>query len=311
MVPITRILCTLAASTLFSTSIAFADIRSDVRVLFARDLDAVDFARVKIEVDRMIDPSIDVDAQLAQIDQMVATIRTMLQPNATSWDKVEIIRRYIYQAGEWNDGRAFSYDHDDPYGLDVRNKLLSDYIQDRRGNCITMPFLFIILGQRLGLDVTPAMAPLHVFVKFTDDEGVTHNLETTSGAGRARDQHYRDLLPITDAAISNGVFLSPLDTEQSVAVIAAVIVDWLIAQERYHDAMAVADILIEHYPVFAYIMVKKATASYHLLRTEFHEKYPTAQDVPEEQRPYLAYLQQVNRGMFDKAETLGWRSLQR
>lgn len=296
---------------LLSANTVLADIRADVRELFTRDMDTLDFARVKIEVDRMIDPSLNVEAQLAQIDQMVATIRTMLPPNATSWDKVETIRRYIYQAGAWNDGRAFSYDHDDPYGLDVRNKLLSDYIQDRRGNCITMPFLFIILGQRLGLDVTPSMAPLHVFVKFTDDQGVTHNLETTSGAGRARDQHYRDLLPITDSAIANGVFLAPLDSEQSVAVIAAVLVEEMIARERYHDAMAVADILIEHYPMFAYIMVKKATASYHLLRTEFHEKYPTAQDVPEDQRPYLAYLQRVNQGMFNKAESLGWRPLQR
>ncbi len=305
-----HILVVLVALFLSATT-ALADIRADVRELFTRDMNTLDFARVKIEVDRMIDPSIDVDAQLAQIDQMVATIHTMLPPNATSWDKVETIRRYIYQAGAWNDGRAFSYDHDDSYGLDVRNKLLSDYIQDRRGNCITMPFLFIILGQRLGLDVTPAMAPLHVFVKFTDDEGVTHNLEATSGAERARDQHYRDLLPITDAAISNGVFLTPLDAEQSVAVIAAVIVEELIAETRYHDAMAVADILIEHYPMFAYIMVKKATASYHILRTEFHEKYPTAQDVPEDQRPYLAYLQRVNQGMFDRAESLGWRPLQR
>ena len=296
---------------LFAAGAAMADIRSDVRELFTRNMNTLDFARVKIEVDRMIDPSIDANAQLAQIDQMVATIRTMLPPNATSWDKVETIRRYIYQPGSWNNGRAFSYDHDDPYGLDVRNKLLSDYIRDRRGNCITMPFLFIILGQRLGLDVTPAMAPLHVFVKFTDDQGMTYNLETTSGAGPARNQHYRDLLPITDTAVSNGVFLTPLDAEQSVAVIAAIVVEELIAQERYHDAMAVADILIEHYPMFAYIMVKKATASYHLLRTEFHEKYPTAQDVPEDQRPYLAYLQRVNQDMFERAESLGWRPLQR
>jgi hypothetical protein len=54
--------------------------------------------------------------------------------------------------------------------------------------------------------------------------------------------------------------------------------------------MAVADILIEHYPMFANIMVKKATASYHMLRTELHQKYPTVADVPEDQRPYLAYL---------------------
>lgn len=93
MVPITRILCAFVVSLLFATSIALADIRADVRELFNRDMDRLDFARVKIEVDRMIDPRIDVDAQLAQIDQLVATIRTMLPPNASSWDKVETIRR--------------------------------------------------------------------------------------------------------------------------------------------------------------------------------------------------------------------------
>ena len=299
------------ASTTFAAAVTFADIRADVQNLFTRDMSTLDFARMKLEVDHMIDPSTDVDQALAEIDQMVATITRMLPDDPTSWDKVETIRRYIYQAGAWNGHRPFSYDHDDPYGLDIQNKLLSDYIQDRRGNCITMPFLFIILGQRLGLDVTPAMAPLHVFVKFTDDHGETHNLEATSGAGRARDQHYRDLLPITDAAISNGVFLTPLNAEQSVAVIAAVMVEELITRERYNDAMAVADVLLEHYPMFAYMMVKKATASYHLLRREFLDKYPSVQDVPENQRRYLDNLQRVNQSMFEEAESLGWRPLQR
>jgi regulator of sirC expression with transglutaminase-like and TPR domain len=306
-----RFILSLAIFVSIISSTVRADVRTDVSELFTRDMTNLDFARIKIEVDRMIDPSINIDVQLAQIGQMVATIEAMLPANANSWDKVEAIRCYIYQAGAWNNGRAFSYDHDDPYGLDVRNKLLSDYIQDRRGNCITMPFLFIILGQRLGLDVTPSIAPLHVFVKFTDDQGVTHNLETTSGAGRARDSHYRKILPITDAAVTNGVFLTPLDGEQSIAVIAAIVVEQLIQKKRYHDAMAVADILLDHYPMFAYIMVKKGTAAYHLLRSEFHEKYPDVQDVPEDQRPYLAYLQRVNQGAFNKAESLGWRPLKR
>lgn len=301
----------LALGLLLWPQNAMALLASDVRALFERDLKEGDFGRIKIAVDRMVDPSIDAEAQLARIDQMVATIEAMVPPSATSWDKIDAIRRYIYKLGPWNEGLAFSYDHDDPFGLDVRNKLLSDYLQDRRGNCVTMPILFLILGQRLALNMALAMAPLHVFVKFTDDKGVTHNLETTSGAGRARDQHYSDLLPITDAAIENGVFLTQLDPEQSVAVIAAVIVEALIAQESYHDAMAVADILIEHYPAFAYIMIKKATASYHLLRAEFYETYPTPAQVPKDQRPYLAELQRINQKMFRRAETLGWRPVQR
>lgn len=297
-------------SIILATS-AQADIRSDVKDLFSRDMETLDFARTKIEVDRMIDPSINTEAELAKIDRMVREVKAMLPPDADSWAKVEMLRRYVYQSGPWNQNRPFSYDFDDPYGLDVRNKLLSDYLADRRGNCITMPFLFIILGQRLGLKVVPAIAPLHVLVKFTDDQGETHNLEATSGAGRARDQHYKNFLPITEKAIANGMFLTPLTNRESVALIAAEVVEHLIDDGHYLDAMAIADILLWHYPKFGYMMAKKGTSAYYLLKEDFHDKYPDANDVPEDQRPYLAYLQRVNQGMFDRAEKLGWRPVER
>ncbi len=295
------------ASLLLSATMAVADIRDDVEALFRRDVAEFDFARAKFEADRLIEPSTDVKAELARLDEMVEVIEAMLPANASSWDKVQTLRQFIYVAGPWNEGRAFSYDHDDPYGSDVRNKLLTDYIADRRGNCVTMPFLFIALGQRLGLELTPAMAPIHVLVKFTDDQGKTYNLETTSGGGPARDQHYRNLFPITDEALANGIFLAPLTNEQSVSLIGAVIVEHLTTQERYQDAIDVADILLDHYPAFAYMMVKRGTAAYYLLRNEFFEHYQAPRDVPREKRPQLAYLQTVNQQSFDRAEALGWR----
>jgi hypothetical protein len=45
--------------------------------------------------------------------------------------------------------------------------------------------------------------------------------------------------------------------------------------------------------------------------SNFYAKYPTAQEVPEDQRAYLTYLQQINQSSFDRAESLGWRPLQR
>ena len=71
----------------------------------------------------------------------------------------------------------------------------------------------------------PSLAPLHVFVKFTDEAGTVTNLETTSGALPARDVHYRNQLPMTDEAITNGVFLAELSQEETVAVIATVLVE--------------------------------------------------------------------------------------
>jgi len=137
---IMRLVASAAVFLLWSVLAALADVQSQVEALFAQDMESVDLARVKIEVDHIIDPSIKVDTQLAQIDEMVEIIRTMLPANADSWDKAEAVRKFIYDSGPWNDNRPFSYDLDDPLGLDISNKLLADYITDRRGNCITMPF---------------------------------------------------------------------------------------------------------------------------------------------------------------------------
>ena len=291
----------------FLASSALADIRADVRALFERDMTNVDFARVMVDVERIVNPRADTDAMLAEIERMANHIGTAIPSTAPEWDKVDAIRQYIYEPGYWNGGQAFSYDLDDPYGQNFQNRLLSDYLNDRRGNCITMPFLFIAIGQRMDLNVRPSTAPLHVLVRFTDANGDSHNLEATSGAGKARDQHYRSLYPITDLAIQNRVYLATLSNREAVAVIAVLVLEHLINEGRHYDAMAVADILLENYPTYAYAMVKKGTAAYHLLKANFFDHYQTIEEVPEEKRPMLAYLQRINQHTFDSAEALGWQ----
>jgi len=93
-------------------------------------------------------------------------------------------------------------------------------------------------------------------------------------------------------------------------VIATVLIENLIQKGRYQDALAVSDIILKQYPNFAYAMVKKGTAAYHLLKSEFYSKYPKASDVPQDQRRYLVYLQRVNKNSFDLAENLGWRPIE-
>ncbi|MDA7425602.1 transglutaminase family protein [Thalassococcus lentus] len=279
--------------------------------MFEQDLTDVDFAEVMAAVERIIDPRLDGEAILAEIDRMAFHIQTATPKDAPEWDKVDAIRQYIYEPGYWNGNRAFAYDLDDPYGLKFENRFLSDYLADRRGNCVTMPFLFIAIGQRLGLDMRPSLAPQHVLVRFTTKEGEDHNIEATNGGLRSDNAPYVNNMPITAKAIANRVFLATLSNEEAVAVIAIVVVEYLIKEKRYHDAMAVADTLLNHYPNFAYAMVKKGTAAYYLLKTKFYDEYPTAQDVPDDQRYYLAYLQRVNQNTFDQAEGLGWRPAER
>ena len=284
-----------------------ADVRSDVKAIFAQDIETIDLARAKLELDRLVMPTVDVEAELAQIDAMVAELAAMIPAGADSWAKVDVLRRYLYEARPWNDNRPFAYDMTDPYGKIPGNKLLADYLDDRQGNCATMPILMLVLGQRIGLDMTAASAPILVLVKFRDDEGKLWNLEATSGGFPARDQHYRDLLPISDRALETGIYLQPLTKAETVAVMAEVVMEDQIAKGRYMDGMAVADIALNHYPLFVQAMVRRGSAAFLILKQDFEAKYPSLDAVPESERPRLDYLLRVNQSMFDKAENLGWQ----
>lgn len=117
--------------------------------------DQIDLARSKLTIDRMIDPSIDVENNLKRLEAMAQKIRSMLPADASSLQKMETLIRYLYTAGSWNDNRPYRYDLDDPFGSNIHNKLLPTYLAIRKGNCISMPFLFIVLGQKLGLESIP------------------------------------------------------------------------------------------------------------------------------------------------------------
>lgn len=174
----------------------------------------MDLGRIKLTIDNMIDPTMDVESGLKQIDEMATRVRAMLYDFPPSGARLKALRAYLYEKGPWNDYRSFGYDFDDPLGKNIRNKLLLNYIASRRGNCVTMPLLFFILGQRLGLDVTISAAPLHLFVNYTDPEtGTTYNLETTSGAKPARDVWIRQGNPMTDQAIANGLYMRKLSIQ--------------------------------------------------------------------------------------------------
>ncbi len=256
----------------------------------------------------MIEPSVNVAEAQKSIDRMAADLSRMSANTNGSLEKLKLLKRYLYETGAWNGNRPFAYGQADPLGRKPSNRLLADYLTDRRGNCVTMPILFIILGERMGLKMTLAHAPLHFFVKFTDDAGNVWNLETTSGAGFTRDSHYRKKLPMSDRAVETGLYLRPLSREETIASIATLVVEHLMTESRYEDAIAVSDLLLRHSPRSVYLILARGSAYGGLLKRDVIKKYKMASEMPPEVRDYAGHLYHENLDAFEKAEGLGWRA---
>lgn len=211
----------------------------------------------------------------------------------------------IYESGPWNGGRPFAYDLDDPLGRSLPNKLLHNYLTTGRGQCVSMPTLFLILADRLGLNVSLVLAPDHVFVRYTDAQGRSFNLETTSGGHPARDEWVRQNFPMGDLAVRNGLYLRSLSKREAVAVLALTVVEHLFQFERFEAAVAVCEVLLRHHPRDVNIMLSLGSAHGKLLDA-LRKRYPIPWTAPPLVRARMHACMERNRSLFAEAERLGW-----
>lgn len=299
-----RGLGTLLASLAFVA--CAADDLTPLRAQFQLPDDKVDYAAAKLVVDRLIDPSTDTDAVRRQLDQWERAVRGNVPAHPSARQVLDALLKTLYEPGPWNQGRPFSYDLTDPLGKNPTNKQLAAYLATRKGNCVSMPILFVVLGQRLSLPVALATAPNHVLVKFADDtQQMWLNVEATAG-GFKYDTSYQHETGITEAALDNGLYLRPLLPHEGVGVIAGTLMEHYGAKKDAVALMEVADLALAANPKDPVAMIWKANAYYLDTQQRITSRYPNAVDVPPELHDEYRRLTRENRAWFAKAEQLGW-----
>lgn len=279
-------------------------IASSVATIIDRALSNT-YLEAKLALDALISPTASAGSR--EIEIFADAVRQMAGPNPTAIYKVAAIRKVIYEGGAWNGNRPFGYDQADPFGLKVENKLLSTYMRTRLGNCVSMPTLFMILAERIGLEASFATAPLHVFVRIDHPERGPSNIETTSGGGYARDEWYRGEFPMTDLAIENGLYMRALAKAEGVALLATTVLEYLERERRYQDVVDVADVILRTNPRDVLTMVKRGSAFGNMMQAEFHDRYPTPASIPPPLQSRYRMLADLNQHAFADAERLGWQ----
>ncbi len=305
-----QLIATCLAGTIYAalptsarSSVSIADKVADILGSSKR----LTYLQAKVALDGLIGGHLQLPSPV--IEKLVLAIRQMTDANLDDKHKLAAIRQAIYVAGPWNDHRAFSYDLSDPYGEKDSNKLLATFLRTRRGNCVSMPILFLILAERMGVNVALSTAPLHIFARYTDATGRKFNIECTDGAHVMRDDWYRQKTPMTDRAIQSGLYMTTLTRTEAMAIMASTVVEFCIEKGRYKDAMDVADVVLKHNPRDALTMAHKGTAAAHIIRAEFEEKYPDSRQIPAAILPRYHELVDINKRTFAAAEALGWEAV--
>ena len=278
-------------------------IADQVSAILARSASS-SYLQAKLALDDLIAPT--PPSVPHEIAIFVDAVKQMAGPNPTDPYKVAAIRKVIYEGGPWNGNRPFNYDQADPFGRKIENKLLSTYMRTRLGNCVSMPALFMILAEQVGLSASFVTAPLHVFVRFTHPERGPTNIETTSGAHVARDEWYRVTTPMTDRAIESGLYMRALPKSEGIALLATTVLEYLERENRQQDIIAVADVILQANPRDALTIIQRGSAFGRIMQAEFLAKYPTPDAIPATLQKRYWMLADLNQRAFEDAEKLGW-----
>jgi regulator of sirC expression with transglutaminase-like and TPR domain len=253
-----------------------------IRSMLQQPESQMDLAEIKLTIDKMLDPSIDKAAALKQLDGMAAKVRGSFPLGASNLAKLKGLRDYLYQPPLPSGRLPFVYNLENDRNPSA--KLLPVYLRTHKGNCVSMPLLFVILGQKLGIPVTLAKAPAHLYVKFQGDNGKWYGVETTSGGGWADDDWQQKQFPsLTVDAIRNGIYLQPLTRTETVSVIAEPLLDTyegLKSTEAEEARVKLALLLIERYPKNVVAMVHAYFGYLGLRQRLFVDKYPHPSDIP-------------------------------
>ncbi len=111
----------------------------------------------------------------------------------------------------------YHYDYNDYAGeKDYRNLFLTKCLATGFGQCASMPIVYLVLAEALGVKAYLSFAPQHGFVKYPDNDGNIINYEPTSN-WEITDKWYKDNMFISSDAVANGIYLDTLNSKQVVA----------------------------------------------------------------------------------------------
>ena len=169
------------------------------------------------------------------IDHSIAFIKTWMQQNGLDLKDNDMVQYAIQKfmstpltitktderdkAMKYNTvtHQPFSYDYEDyQYLKDYRNSFLTKCLATGSGQCNSMPAVYLVLAEGLGVNAYLSFAPNHSFIKHPDNTGYILNYEPTSN-WEISDKWYEDNLFISQEAVRSGAYLDTLNSKQIVA----------------------------------------------------------------------------------------------
>jgi hypothetical protein len=142
-------------------------------------------------------------------------------PTAKKWALQQLMSDTIY----FRDGNGnlththlpYQYDFEDPWGKeDWTKQFVLKLTRSGKGQCRSLPLLYLILAEELGVEAWLSYSPSHSYIKVKDGKGNLLNYETTNGY-YTTDVWVQSSGYIKAEALRSGIYMDTMSRKEVVA----------------------------------------------------------------------------------------------
>jgi regulator of sirC expression with transglutaminase-like and TPR domain len=155
-------------------SVHTREIEAGLNALLTQPDGSNTLAHAALLIARLDNDELDVAAYLRQLERMAADLRAKLPPDATPEQKLDALRRHLFEEGGFHGSRSDFYHR--------ANSYLNEVLDDREGLPLTLGVIFLDQAARIGLDSVAATSiPGHLLLKFMPEDGPMQLIDVFEG----------------------------------------------------------------------------------------------------------------------------------
>lgn len=189
---------------------SLASTQDSIRSVLTLPEDKINLSEIALLISKEWDPSLDLNAYRTKLNQLTEKTRKQIAGKTSPDTIVAALRQIIHQ----EEGYAYTDQVDENnIPLDPAEIFLHGLLDTKRGYCMTLSLLYLIIGENLGLPLHGIALPNHFFVRY-EAKNSHINIETTQSGSSLPDSYYRQRFGIS--AGRESFFLTPLKKKQTL-----------------------------------------------------------------------------------------------
>ena len=205
----------------------------------------INIAHYRLLTEKMIDPSINIDQLLIEIESITEAIQVIAlienkPPN------ISHIRTFFYTPGWWNQYQPYQYNHSQTSYYQTKHAFLSQLLITKKGDCTSLPLLITIIATSLNLPTYFTTLPDHNVIQFESNHGPII-FETTSNQLFYPDQFLTKFYPsLPKKSLHNNIKNN--SNTRIVGDSLNTYLIYLISKKQYKQATSIANIMVKLSP---------------------------------------------------------------